>query len=225
MQPADTDPLMAIIVSVLITLLWVVLARAAGLNWKDVLHWPGEALLLIGILLAAKGISDVRREWTRRLGFWGSTKQKARTISRRASARLWAAWNWIAQRRWLSRLRLTPHARPPVLMSASGHITSSGTAEAYAGLGEAPAGGTVEERLAWLEKSLAEAGRQLACLNAWRVQETREREAAAEAEKVARRAEDQAIRDRMADLAGGGLSLQAWGVVCLLAGTVITAIW
>ena len=31
--------------------------------------------------------------------------------------------------------------------------------------------------------------------------------------------------ERMADLAGGGLKLQAWGVACLLAGTVITAIW
>ena len=29
----------------------------------------------------------------------------------------------------------------------------------------------------------------------------------------------------MADLAGGGLRLQAWGVACLLAGTIITAIW
>ncbi len=36
---------------------------------------------------------------------------------------------------------------------------------------------------------------------------------------------DQRIRERMADLAGGGLRLQAWGVACLLAGTVITAIW
>jgi hypothetical protein len=38
-------------------------------------------------------------------------------------------------------------------------------------------------------------------------------------------AEDQRIRDRMADLAGGGLRLQAWGVACLLASTLITAIW
>ena len=38
-------------------------------------------------------------------------------------------------------------------------------------------------------------------------------------------AEDQRIRDRMANLAGGGLKLQAWGVVCLLLGTILTAFW
>jgi len=38
-------------------------------------------------------------------------------------------------------------------------------------------------------------------------------------------AEDQRIRDRMADLAGGGLRLQVWGVVCLPLGTILTAFW
>jgi hypothetical protein len=38
-------------------------------------------------------------------------------------------------------------------------------------------------------------------------------------------AEDQRTRDSIANLAGGGLKLQAWGVACLLVGTVITAIW
>lgn len=38
-------------------------------------------------------------------------------------------------------------------------------------------------------------------------------------------AEDQRIHERMANLAGGGLRLQAWGVACLLAGTIMTAIW
>lgn len=35
----------------------------------------------------------------RRPGFWGSIKQKARTIRVRVSARLWAARNWIVPRR------------------------------------------------------------------------------------------------------------------------------
>lgn len=72
---------------------------------------------------------------------------------------------------------------------------------------------------------MKEAGRQIGILNAWHEQEVRDRRAATEEERTARMAEDQRIRDRMADLAGGGLKLQAWGVVCLLAGTVLTAIW
>jgi hypothetical protein len=36
---------------------------------------------------------------------------------------------------------------------------------------------------------------------------------------------DQAAQKRLADLAGGGLRLQAWGVACLLAGSIMTAIW
>jgi hypothetical protein len=224
-QPADTDPFMATIVSLLMALLWVVLARAAGLGWKGVLHWTGEALLIIGILLAAQGISDVRREWTRRPGFWGSIEQKGRTIRVRVSVRLWAARNWIAARRWLAWLRLRPHVRMPVTMSSTLNLGFSATGELQTGWGPPPGDGTVEERLAWLENHMTDAGRQLGDLNTWRKQEVRDRQAAAEAEKAARMAEDHQIRDSMADFAGGGLRLQAWGVVCLLAGTLITAIW
>jgi hypothetical protein len=38
-------------------------------------------------------------------------------------------------------------------------------------------------------------------------------------------AEDQRIHADMADLVGGGLRLQVWGVVCLLLGTILTAFW
>jgi hypothetical protein len=81
--------------------------------------------------------------------------------------------------------------------------------------------GTNEERLAWLESRMADAGHQLRTLDTLHRQEA----AATEKERAARMVEDQRIRERMADLAGGGLRLQTWGVVCLLAGTLMTAIW
>jgi len=89
----------------------------------------------------------------------------------------------------------------------------------------APVNGTTEERLAWLEKRMADAVGRLGTLNAWRMQEVRDRQAATDQERAERTAEDQRIRERLAGLAGGGLKLQAWGVACLLAGTLMTAIW
>jgi hypothetical protein len=96
-QVRRTDPFICTIMLVLIVLSWVVIARASGLTWKGLLHWTGELLLLIGIGLAAMGISDVRREWTRRPGIRGSVKQKSQAIRVRAAARLWVAWNWIVK--------------------------------------------------------------------------------------------------------------------------------
>ena len=66
---------------------------------------------------------------------------------------------------------------------------------------------------------------QIDTLYARHEQTVRVWQAAAKEEQAARMAEDQRTRDSIANLAGGGLKLQAWGVACLLAGTVITAIW
>lgn len=61
----NTDPFMGTIVVCLCVLACAVLSLAAGMTWQRLLHWTGELLLILGVLLAAKGISDVRREWTR----------------------------------------------------------------------------------------------------------------------------------------------------------------
>jgi hypothetical protein len=67
----------------------VVVPLAAGVAWARVLHWAGVTLLIIGILLAAKGISDVRREWTRRPGIWGYVQQLAQGAGTRTAALIW----------------------------------------------------------------------------------------------------------------------------------------
>jgi TolA-binding protein len=86
-------------------------------------------------------------------------------------------------------------------------------------------GGDTEQRLMQLEKRLAELEGELADLNTRRAEESEARQAETAQEKAERMTEDQRIRDRMANLAGGGLKLQAWGVVCLLLGTILTAFW
>jgi hypothetical protein len=86
-------------------------------------------------------------------------------------------------------------------------------------------GGTTGERLNRLENRIVEAEQQLAILDAWRALEVRERQAETAEERAERVSEADRIRGDIADLAGGGLRLQAWGVACLVAGTVMTAFW
>jgi hypothetical protein len=223
-RPASsTDPFMGVVIITLVVLLVVVIWRAAGLNWKGLLHWTGELLLLLGIGLAAKGISDVRREWTSRPGMWRSIMQ----VRRRAVSVLWLWWDQAVMgfgrlAKWLHlRVHQTAVASSDVLVSAE---AAEATAAALPGR-VVVTGGTVEERLDRLESRMRDAEEQFSSLDAWRHQEVRDRQAATKAEQDARMAEDQRIRQRMADLVGGGLRLQAWGVACLLAGTIITAIW
>jgi hypothetical protein len=217
---------MAAIVFTLLGLMALVLARAAGLNWQDILHWTGELLLVLGILLAAKGISDVRREWTGLPGFWGIVKQKTQPFRIRAASFMWAYWNQVVKWAWLAKpLHLRPHERGITAVGGVAMAKASVSATAEVIWGPPPVTGTTEDRLAWLEGHMVSAGERLRELDVWRQREVADRQAATEEERAARVAEDQRIREDMADLAGGGLRLQAWGVACLLAGTVMTAIW
>ena len=212
---------------VVLTQLTIITAQASlswGVKWEALLHWAGEALLVAGIILAAKGISDVRREWTSRPGILGSA---AKTWGR-ASTLFWRGWNkaverWPRLAGWLRlhiHLTLVPDGDRGQL-DDSQHVSTGFRSEWYT----QPSGGTPEERLAWLEARIARAGADIGTLYTWHHQEVRDRQAATEGERAAREAEDRRVRQDLADLAGGGLRLQAWGVVCLLAGTVLTAIW
>jgi hypothetical protein len=221
-QARSTDPFMGTIVLVLVALLAAVIALALGLTWKGLLHWTGELLLIIGIALAAVGISDVRREWTQLPGIRGRVKEyRYRTVTG-----FWAVWNSVVTWKLFAKLlRLRPH---PKVVEGTAEVRAYAGVAAVSGLAggaKVVVGGTVEDRVAWLENRMADVWGQFDIQRAWHEQEVRDRQAATEEERAARTAEEQRIRDSIANLAGGGLKLQAWGVACLLTGTVITAIW
>jgi hypothetical protein len=227
--PTDsTDPFMAVIVFGLLTGLGALLALAAGLSWKGLLHWTGELLLLLGISLAAKGISDVRREWTHFAGFWGSTRQKVLRIRTRAGSFLWLRWNRALERRPMLARRLHLRIHLTHVHDADvGVFGETGNVNVAAPPGRVILSGnlTVEARLDQLDRLMTDVLEQLDTLSAAHEQEIRDRQTAAERERAERTTEAQAIRGSVANLAGGGLRLQAWGVACLLAGTLMTAIW
>jgi hypothetical protein len=178
-QPASTDPFMGTIVLVLVVLLAAVIALALGLTWKDLLHWTGELLLIIGIVLAAIGISDVRSEWTRLPGIRGRVQQAAQTIQARAASFMWARWNrvvgkWPRLAKWLHL-----HAHGKVVSAGAalaGGAATTATATGKLTWDAPPANLTNEERLTWLEAHMAEVLTQIDTLYARHEQEVKTRQ-------------------------------------------------
>ena len=197
------------------------------MTWQRLLHWTGELLLILGVLLAAKGIRDVRREWTRLPGIMKSTRLVARTARDRVPRFLWLCWNrplekWPRVARWLGLPLHQTHIHGKDV--SVGLETARVKVEAHAGR-PVITGGDTEQRLTQLEQHLAELEGELDAMSIWRAKEIEARQAETAQERAERMATDQRIRSDMADLVGGGLRLQVWGVVCLLLGTILTAFW
>jgi hypothetical protein len=182
-------------------------------TWKGVWHWTGETLLVIGILLAAKGIADVRRQWTLLPGI---------------ASRMRGLWNRLLN--YTPGLARILHLRPftrnvRVNLPAALAVPASFSRLGQDNWGSPPSDASHEERLAWLETNVLYAGARINTLGAWVEQEATSRQSATHEERMAIAAESGGIRESMANLAGGGLRLQTWAVVCLLVGIVLTAIW
>ncbi len=213
------------LVLVLLALLTVVLAYslavAFGAVATSILHWTGVVLLVAGIGLAAKGISDVRRDWTGQPGIGGSLRQ----VRTRTTRELWRWRNCLAgQQRMARLLRCRPHAADGTI-EGSQTPAAAGTCPDPSRVAAAPpSGGTLEDRVAWLEAQMARTGAALVEPGNRRRSGVG-RASAPQAEKQARDMADLGARTSVANLAVGGLRLQTWGVVCLLAGTILTALW
>ncbi len=224
-RPRETDPFMATVILGLVVLASTVLSLAAGMAWRRLFHWAGELLLVIGVLLAAKGISDVRREWTSLPGVRKSAMLKVRVARNRVVSYLWLCWNRSVGRwPWLARrLGLRVH-QTHVPLQDGGVAIDVATVNVETHPGRVViTGGDAEQRLNQLEKRTADLEAELSALNTWRKKEAEARQAETAQERAERMVADERIRKEMADLVGGGLRLQAWGVVCLLIGTVLTA--
>lgn len=225
------DPFIAANLSVLGVFIWVVLSVALGMKWDRLLHWSGVGLLIVGVLLAAKGISDVRRQWTQQPGIWKSAVVRAERAGSKCAELFWLGWNRLVEKlpavarslRW--RVHQTPKLSSDVSVGAS---LATGVITAASGRVRTT-GGTAEERIERLEKRLAALEDEHYAFRAQYDKDFRVRQAELERERAERTAEDERLnkrlQEKLADAVGGGLHLQTWGVVCLLAGTILTAIW
>src|SRR5260370_21495512 len=144
----------------------------------------------------------------------------------RAALFLWLRWSRAVERwsRVGERLHLRIHVThvhfADVAVAADAAMVVSGALAARVVV----SGNTVEERLDQLESHMREVDQQISILRTWHEQEVRDRQSATEEERTARVAEDQRIRESIANLSGGLLKLHACGVVCPLAGPGMTPI-
>jgi hypothetical protein len=220
-----TSPLMRRVIVILMVLLAIVIFLGSGQGVDRLLHWSGETLLATGILMAAKGISDVRRAWTKLPGWSGILAAQAKGRRDQGARSFWSAWNVLADRRWISQLGV--RQRRPAVRAVGAMTLAKATVSATATVIRTPppAESSAEERLAWLESRMVTAYAQLDVLHEAGQQESKDRTTAVEQEQADRTADTRGIRDNLANLAGGGLRLQTWGVVCLLVGTALTAFY
>ena len=205
------NDLMAGVLCYLVALLAVVVALGSGMSWERLLHWTGSAFLVAGILLAAKGISDVRREWTSRPGVWFMARRRS-----------WLWWNRFAALPAVEALGARQHRFGAVNISMAGGMHLGGEAVVTA-TWVPPAGASYKERIQWLEERITQASERFSAVEAALRKETKERQAAAEHEQRARASAVADVKKDVVDLAAGGLRLQAWSVAFLVAGTVLTA--
>lgn len=181
---------------------------------SDVIRYTGLALEVLGVLLAAKGISDVRREWTGLPGIWATIKNCARHAAAWTRAKLADTWRRLRRRPRAVQLRGGLHAGVSTGASLTANVTRA----------KPPSAGTVEERLAWLERRLAFTMEYLDTTRTELGEERRAREAGDREERTAWSEAVSEARHALANFAGGGLHLQAWGVLAILAGTILATI-
>jgi hypothetical protein len=176
---------------------WAVVGEHVA-TLRTMLHLAGTGFLLAGVLLAAKGISDVRREWTGAPGTTGTLSRWLTSARQLVASGIRYAVDGIAA-------LLGRPAIPSGIIGSGGLVLPKMRVSASAdNIWASPApGSTVGERLEWLEAHMLTAGRLLKALEIAVQDERKERLAAAHGEAEARSAEDQLIYRQIADLAGG----------------------
>lgn len=221
-EPRANDLVIVVCLVVFGLFAWAIVSFPAGMKWERFLHWTGEALLVAGVLLAARGISDVRRQWVpQRLGIAKSIETFGRHAAAVCTERLWGYWN-----RFIARpLRLSTH-------KTFKWATDSGTSSAEMGRIRIDARGrvlppavTTLERLHALEERLTALESQHDDFRNKYDEDIGRHRAAMDREAAERTEADKRLDERLANAVGGGLRLQTAGVVCLLIGTIFTAIW
>jgi hypothetical protein len=162
--------------------------------------------------LAAWGIARVRADWTDLLGI---RRQSVRWLTRFGRG-LSRPFRWLFRK-----LRHRPQVVHPFASDAAGGADAVvSLSVSYA---PPPANASPEERIEWLEQRVMPLLSDVAGLKQDVADERRSR-AASESNTSARIAAlESTMNKKLSTFAGSGLRLQAWGVACLLVGSLCTA--
>lgn len=179
----------------------------------DLLRYYGTGLQLAGILAAARGIQAVRREWTANPGVVGATR---RAVFRAAS---WTAAGGADTWRYV-RVRFLRGTQTIYAKGIDASVATDSTITVKVTYAQPSAGAEIE----WLMTRVNQLLTTTQTLSNDFHAERRARETGDNTTVQALSDTEQDIRRRIADLAGGGLKLQAWGVVTLLIGVTLGTI-
>lgn len=181
----------------------------------DALRYAGGILQLVGVLLAAVGIRSVRREFTSLLGIVGTVEGWNHSL------RGWLRRNTARLRQWYLR-RFRGHVTVVDVGAADAARASDAVAGVSVTNAQPPADADSAAKIEWLMtrvNALLDQGQE----HSRQIHTERANREAAISD--VRRAIEQArkeSRNKLADLAGGGLRLQTWGVVCIAVGIVLS---
>jgi outer membrane murein-binding lipoprotein Lpp len=161
---------------------------------------------IVGILCAAVGISQTRRAWSKLPGAVGQARFALKVVTGLLRERF---------------LRVFPSFRKPMVASLTGSVSATSSVSGTVTVKLADPGFTVESRIEWLLDRVHTLMDQVSRLESAVSQGAEE---IAEARKEAVRGLEnleQATSSQLRNLAAGGLRLQTWGVLYLIAGAFL----
>lgn len=203
--------------AVLLAMIGIVLSgyalnlAADGVTLAAYLNYVGLALQLAGFGTVAWGLADLRATFTDRP-----------SLATRVSGRLAHVRATVGVRvRELLRRPVHATARPVRVEGAVGFASDVTAKVSY---GQLDLDRPVSELIAQLDARTRESQDRINRLQREQGAETAARKSGDASERQARESADAGLDRKLADLAGGGLGLEWWGVWIFLAGTVLSTI-
>ena len=172
---------------------------------KDILICAGSFIQIAGILCAAIGIRDVRRDFNTGLGIVGLSKKKLEPITRPIDD-------------WLHRRHIRHRAVPAQL---SGKVASSFGAVVNLASGRIEMPQTELGKIEWLVRRVTDLDAEIVGLKHQNKEFATEFASAKESAAIEHRRIEHESRGRVTALAASGLRLQTWGVSFLITGSIL----
>jgi len=187
------------------------LAVAGGVTLSSFVRYLGLVLQLAGFGTVAWGLTDLRRRFSDRPSLLTTLGQRLRRTREAVAARA-------------RRLFRRPSPAVVVGASAADAAVAVDSARVEVAYGVIDYRLDVSERLRVLDARTREIQQRIVALERGALDEAGVRHRADTDEQAARVAADQGLDRKLADLAVGGLTVEWWGVIAFLLGTILSTV-